>query len=359
MKKKSKFLYLFVSLITFLVLIVVMNVKQVSASGAGFTISANIPDNQYNKDASYFDLLMKPGQKQTLNVTIENLEKNEKTLRVSANTAYTADGANVSFNNHDKSNNVTPPYYFNDILSAPETVTLAPNETKQVYLQLSMPSNVYSGILDGAIYVENTKSDAGTETNQRGFKVHNKYAMAIGVVLREHGDVHATPNLKLRQVRVSRHNYLEKPAVVTRLENEQPASIGQLSINAKVSKQNSDKVILKEKRSGLSVAPNSSFEYGIPMGNKWINAGKYHLHMVATNGIETWKLDRDFEVSFSQAMKLNRNNKQLWWIWLIVLLVILFIIILITIYYLGYRRRKKVDEKKLKEAEKNSSNISD
>lgn len=359
MKKSSKLISLFISFITFFILNLAINANQVSASGAGFTISANIPNNQYDKNVSYFDLLMKPGQKETLNVTIENLENNEKTLKVSANTAYTADGANTAFNTHEKSNRVTPPYYFNDIFSEPQLVQLKPNETKQVYLQVTMPVNMYNGILDGAIRVENTKSDAGVQTNEKGFKIHNRYAMELGVILREHGNVHVTPNLKLRQVRVSQHNYLQVPAVITKLENEKPASIGRLSFTSRVSKKGSNNAILKEKSSNLSVAPNSTFEYGIPMGNHWINPGKYHLHMKATNGVQTWIFDRDFEVSFEQAMKLNRDNKKLWWIWLIILLIILFIIILITTYYLGYRRRKKEDEKKQREAEQNSSKISD
>lgn len=55
----------------------------------------------------------------------------------------------------------------------------------------------------------------------------------------------------------------------------------------------------------------------------------------------------DFQISANQAFKLNRTNKNVWWIWLIILLIILFIILLLLTYYLGYRRRKKQDAAKI------------
>ena len=73
---------------------------------------------------------------------------------------------------------------------------------------------------------------------------------------------------------------------------------------------------------------------------------------MAKSDQKTWVFDQDFEITVGQAMKLNRKNKNLWWIWLIILLIIIFIILLITTYYLGYRRRKKQDEKQIKELKK-------
>lgn len=74
------------SLIGLFLLPLIMDMQTVQAAGAGFTVSANIPDNQYNEALSSFDLVMKPNQTETLSVVIENLEDNTKTISAAANT---------------------------------------------------------------------------------------------------------------------------------------------------------------------------------------------------------------------------------------------------------------------------------
>ncbi|MFL2064213.1 DUF916 and DUF3324 domain-containing protein [Latilactobacillus sakei] len=339
-------------LIGLLLLLVSNNPQAVQAMGAGFTISANVPDNQYNNAVSSFDLVMKPNQTETLAVTLENLENNTKIIKASANTAYTTEAGSEAFDKHRPGRLSQAEYQFSDIFDAPQTITLKPKETKTVNFKVTMPANFYSGVLKGALYFKDTKAGATQETDQKGFSITNYYAMALGVVLREHPKVHIPADLKLRRIRVSETNYLHEPAILAKLENVKPGTPGAMTINAKVSKHKGSKTLFGYQREGITMATNSSFEYGIPLGDSWINPGKYHLHLVAKSSQKTWVFDRDFEISVNQAMQMNRKNKNLWWIWLIVLLIIIFIILLITTYYLGYRRRKKQDEKQIKELEK-------
>lgn len=344
---------LLISLLTIvLALVVELKPQSVYAEGAGFTVSANIPDNQYDDSLSSFDLVMKPSQTQTLSVTVENLENDTKTLKASANTAYTTVAGTEAFDKHHPGKLSQAEYQFSDIFEAPQTIKLKPHETKNVYFKVTMPTKPYDGLLKGAFYFKDTEADSTQQTNKKGFSVSNYYALAVSVVLREHPKVHIPADLKLRRIRVSETNYLNEPAVLAKLENTKPGTPGLMKIDAKVSRRKGSKTIFASSKDGHSMATNSSFESGIPLGKGWINPGKYHLHLVAKSKLKTWVFDRDFEISVNQAMKMNRKNKNLWWIWLIIILIIIFIILLITTYYLGYRRRKKVDEKKFKEHEK-------
>ncbi|WGI19104.1 DUF916 and DUF3324 domain-containing protein [Latilactobacillus sakei] len=350
MKKRHTLL---LSLMGFvLLLLMIVNTQIAYGAGAGFTVSANIPDNQYDNALTSFDLVMKPNQTETLAVTLENLEDNTKTIDASANTGYTTVSGSEAFDKYHPGSLSQAEYQFSQIFDQPQVITLKPRETKTVNFKVTMPAKLYNGVLKGALYFKDTKAGSHQKTDQQGFSVDNYYAMALGVILREHPNSHVLPELKLRRIRISGTNYLNEPAILAKLQNIAPATPGAMTISATVSKHKGSKVLFGNKREGITMATNSSFEYGIPLGNNWISPGKYHLHLVAKSDQKTWVFDQDFEITVGQAMKLNRKNKDLWWIWLIILLIIIFIILLITTYYLGYRRRKKQDEKQMKELEK-------
>ncbi|GKQ42203.1 cell surface protein [Companilactobacillus sp. RD055328] len=328
-------------LATFSVVLIMLTVKpeKALASEPGFTVSAQIPDNQYDDSVSYFDLLMKPGQSQKLNITIENLLDAEKTFKVSPNSAYTASGVTEAYDKYNIDKYSTAKYKFSDIFSGPQTVTLKPYETKTVSLDVNMPTEKIEGILEGAINVVDINKGESKLTNQEDFGIRNQFSMAIGVILRESSTEHAVPKLKIRQVRASQRNFTRNPAILVSLENNQPAAIGKMTIKAKVSRTANSKALFTTEANNRSVAPNSKFDFAVPMGNQWINPGKYHLHLTATNGIDEWVFDREFDVSFTQAIELNRENRSFWWVWIVVIAVVIFIVILAFVYYLGYRRR--------------------
>ncbi|KRM24134.1 hypothetical protein FC90_GL000608 [Latilactobacillus graminis DSM 20719] len=330
----------------------VTNSQMVHGASAGFTVSANIPDNQYDEEQTSFDLVMKPSQTETLAVTLENLEDTPKTISATANTGYTTIAGAEAFDKHHPGHLSQAEYQFSQIFDQPQMVALKPRETKTVNFKVTMPPKLYDGVLKGALYFKDTKAKSRQETNQQGFSIDNYYAMALGVILREHPDTHVPAELKLRRIRVSKTNYLNVPAVLVKLENTAPATPGAMTIRATVSKHKGDKPLFGNRREGITMATNSSFEYGIPLGDTWINPGKHHLHLVAKSAHKTWSFDRDFEITVSQAMKLNQQNKSLWWIWLIVLLIIIFIILLLVMYYLGYHRRQKQDAQQIKTLEK-------
>ncbi len=56
---------------------------------ADFTVQAVLPENQVNQNVSYFDLLMEPGDKQTLEVVLTNKTDKPVDVQVEAITAST------------------------------------------------------------------------------------------------------------------------------------------------------------------------------------------------------------------------------------------------------------------------------
>lgn len=320
------------------------SVQTVQAAGTGFTVKANLPSNQYNPEASYFDVLMKPGTKQTFIVTIKNLENQSKTIKAEANTGYTTDSGQESMNKHELGALSTAPYQFNQIFGASQKVTLKPNEMKQVTFTAKMPANGYSGILEGAFYFEDLATGQAQSTNQTGFSIKNKFAMAIGVILRESTTEHAQPKLQLQKIKLSQTDQ-SNPAILAQLMNDRPATVGQLTIDAIVTKKGQpNKVLFRQKQTNRSMAANSHFNYHIPVGNQWLNPGQYQVHLVASNSQYRWTFNQKFTISLKQATEINRHNQHFNWLWWLLLAIIIVGLLLGLTYYLGTRKRSKKED---------------
>ncbi|MDO1604482.1 DUF916 and DUF3324 domain-containing protein [Lactobacillus sp. YT155] len=313
--------------------------QEVQAADAGFTINAKLPDNQYDDSVTYFDLLMKPGQNQKLVLTVENLTGMSKTIKVSPNSAYTANGASEAYDKYNQNKNGHQIYSFKNIVSQPQTVKLKAHETKDISFEVRMPTTKYQGILEGAFYATDVSDKKSNQSNNNGFSIKNRYSMAVGLILREHENQHVQPDFKLRQIRPSASNYTLNSAILTEIENNKNATIGNLSITTTITPAGSSKVLLEKSENNRSVAPNSSFLYGIGLGNKWLNPGKYHLKMIATNGVQRWVINKDFTIDFMTAMKLNQHNNSLRWLW--ILLAVIIIVLLVLILIIWKKRRKK------------------
>lgn len=101
------------------------------------------------------------------------------------------------------------------------------------------------------------------------------------------------------------------------------------------------------KRTELSMAPNSNFNYSVDWENQELKPGKYKLHLVAKNKDDKWEWTKDFTISSDEAKKANDKALGLEkdYTWLYITGGILLLLILITVTYLiGRRTAKKKDD---------------
>ena len=95
--KKNVFLYLIS--IFFLLLVGNSNSKSVyseetkSNDSVGFNVKAVLPENQLNKENSFFDLRVSPNQEQEIELLITNTSSKEEVYDIAINQAYTNEQA--------------------------------------------------------------------------------------------------------------------------------------------------------------------------------------------------------------------------------------------------------------------------
>ncbi len=317
---------------------------KVEAAEMKFAVTAVIPENQVDKNQTYFDLKMEPGQKQTLQVQMKNDTDKEVEVETYANTAITNNNGITDYSVVDPKFDSTLKTPFSKIAKVQKETKIPAKSTVVLNVNIEMPTESYDGVILGGLYFKE-KEDENDKNKSEGVQIKNKYAYAIGVVLRE-TDAEVKPDMKLNEVKPDQVN--ARNVVTANLQNIKPAMLKNLSVDAKVYKETGKDVLHETKKENLRMAPNSNFDYAISWDNKALESGTYRLEMKATDGDQKWEWTKKFTIEGKEAKKLNDTAveaKKDYTLYYIIGGGLLLIVLLVLVFWLGRRTKKKEDEK--------------
>ncbi|MFC6181038.1 DUF916 and DUF3324 domain-containing protein [Lactiplantibacillus daowaiensis] len=320
-----------------------------ATNGAGFAVQLVKNSRQSTATSSYFDLQVKPNQTGTVQMRVVNLTQKTVRLQLNANTGYTTSNGVEAYDKATLGELSTAKYQLKTIFKVPHKITLAPAASKLITIPYTMPADSFNGILEGAFYFLNLDKGPAQTTNQKGFQIHNRYALALGVVLREHKTPKVKPDLALTGMTTGSDQQSKfSPAIGVKLANTQAQLLTHLKIDGRVYDA-TGQLQFKTVRKDLGMAPNSNFTYLINTKNQRLAAGKYRVRVVATAHQQRWVFTRYFTVTKSQANKVNQQVPRDWhWLWwFLIIVVILLIILLIWLAY-RYGQRKGQQQSKQK-----------
>lgn len=328
---------------TLILLVSLLSLPTVSkADTMAYSVKADIPENQIDKAKTYFDLKMIPGQKQEISLTVHNSGDKEISVFITPNNATTNQNGVIDYSEGKAKKDSSLKIPLTSIISGKQEVKLNAGETKQAVFNLQMPENEYDGDVIGGFYIQKKTDDAEAKKDE-SVQIKNQYSYVIGIRLNEN-DVAVTPKLKLNQIKPALQNY--RTAVTANLQNTEATIINDLDINANVTKQNSATILHETNKKGLSMAPNSNFDYPINWDNEPLNPGKYTAHIKAKSGEEEWSFDKKFEIKAEASKKLNKEavevvKPQPNWLLIIVVSVGAVILIGSLLIFLIIRNEKK------------------
>ena len=304
----------------------------------GYSVQASIPENQLDTKHSYFDLMMKPNQEQTLETTIFNNENEEINVRVSVyNAATNSNGLVVYEEQEEIDTSLKTP--LTEILTVKEDiVTIPAGESKIVTAELVMPEEEYDGIILGGLHFEKMMDE---EETTEGVSIQNKYAYVIGVQLSEN-DHEVFPDLQLKSVEPKLVNH--RTAVVANIQNSKPMLMNDMTMHAKVYEKGKNETLKEKQQENIHMAPNSNMNVTIDWENEALKPGDYLLKVHATHDSETWEWEEEFTIEKSEATTLNKDAVELEdngisYLWFAVGIAILIMIILGLLFYI--KRLKK------------------
>lgn len=309
-----------------------------------FSVSAIIPENQIDKNLSYFDLKMEPEMTQTIQVMITNNSNEEITSNIAVNAASTGTNGIIAYSEHgiqDKSMK----YSIEDIakVDTPEVVIPA-NKSTVVDIQLTMPKESYDGVILGGIYITAESNVEGEESSSDGFEIENKIAYALGLKLTEN-DKQVEPNMNLKTIEPSLEAM--RTAMNIKLQNSEPIIMKNVMIDAQIYKKGESEVLHSAKTTTAEISPNSSFDFVVDWENNKIEPGQYRLKMRVEYKDDYWEWDEDFEVKDDASSAVNDdaiNIENEFPIWIIVVAGTGVLSILLYLAFIFGKKSKKDKE---------------
>jgi hypothetical protein len=314
-----------------------------------FSVEPVLPENQITDKHTYFDLLMKPEQKQTLTIHMRNDTDKEVVVEPKINPATTNINGVVEYGSSNTSLDKTAPYNVTQLVEPSEKEVKIPAKGEyKLELNVHMPKDPFQGVLAGGITLQEKEQTQKKQTKkqEQGLAIENKYAYVVAIVLRESKDAVAQ-QLLLEDVAPGQVN--ARNVIKATLKNPKAAYINQLAVKAKITKKGQTESLYTSEKKEMQMAPNSTFTYPIALEGQKLEAGKYTLAMKAISSQKEWTFTKDFEIQANVAKQLNEKdvtipkNNHLWlYIGLTVLLIVIVFLVSIFIYR-KQKRNKKIE----------------
>ncbi|WHA09124.1 DUF916 and DUF3324 domain-containing protein [Enterococcus montenegrensis] len=307
-------------------------------NNVGFDIQAVIPANQVDKTQSYFDLRVKPGTTQKIQIVVNNTSESEGQYEVSVNQAYTNKNGFIDYALKDVSLDKSVPFKLKDIVDYPTKIQVAPRKAEIVTLTLSIPVKKFNGQVLGGIQV--TKLGANKKET-----IKNQYSYVIGLNLTESDSI-VKRNLELVSVKPAVS--FEKTSIVAKLKNPVAEAMGHLKYEGTVVSKDDNKTIKKiDYNTDMSLAPNSIYDFAIDWDGKPLEAGVYTLHLTVSDALKNvWNFDEDFTITRQEASEINKvtidqvNNTKLP-LWVYAVIGVLAALLLFLILIMVFKRKNK------------------
>lgn len=313
-------------------------------------MSVIAPKNQINKKITYFDLLVKPNEKQKLEVNVSNTGKKEKTIRVTPTNAITNDNGLVDYSKQKKNykydNSLEIP--FTTLVSPSQTFKVKPGKTEKLTFDLQTPEKEFYGIILGG-FVADLVDEETESKKEDNISFVNKFQLVKAIIIRS-SEKEITPDLKINDVKPALVAY--RTAVTANIQNKTPILLGKVKIDAKITKKDDTNILKSVKRDDVEFAPNSNFNFPIMWDNQPLDTGNYTLDMLITVKDKEFKFNEDFRISKEESYNINdkavdlKEESNNTWIWIGVS--ITFILIILILLFILYKEKNKKRKKKKK-----------
>lgn len=312
------------------------------ASELNFSVNAVIPDNQIDKEKSYFDLKVTPGEKQNLIVKLRNTTDKEIVINPHIQSAKTNKNGVIDYTPNKIKKDDTLKIAMEDVAKVPEEVTVPPQSEKDLTIEVTVPKDKFDGVILGGIYLKEDTSKNKEEDKENDVAIKNEYSYVVALQMRQN-DNKVKPMLHMNEVNPETQN--ARNVIVANIQNSEPMIISKLKIDATVNKKGSKDNLAILKKENLQVAPNSNFNIAVPLEGEKLEAGTYILNMKAESAGKEWQFKKEFSISADKATTMNEKDvtleKETPTMLYIFLGVAFLIVIAVVIYFIIRRNKRK------------------
>ncbi len=305
-----------------------------SSDALGFTYENELPKNQIGKH-TYFELMVKPGDKQTLVTNVTNNTDEDMTVMISINDATTSRMGEIDYSSSKEKLVGEKTLSLKEMIEAPTQVKLKPKETKKIELKLKVPEQEFDGLVLGSVQLKQANQEEKKQEKER-VSLDNEYSYIYSISLKENDN-------KVKTDVQSAGARYDDMAYIT-IENKQQKIVSNMNIENIVMTKESDKVLDDFRVENYRMAPNSRLELPVE-GTEELAPGSYRTLTKVTVNEEQWQFESEFEVTKNNQKKIDSNfdetTKEKTVNWLVIMLILLsFIGVTALIFYVLNKKKK-------------------
>ncbi|WP_125589559.1 WxL protein peptidoglycan domain-containing protein [Companilactobacillus jidongensis] len=315
---KKRMIYL-LSVVSFCVLFLFMTPKTIYADINGVTVTPLIGDSNIT---DRFQIVSKKGGERKLKISISNFGIRKLKLKVVPTNATTSSDGKIAYTENIKTGDYGLQYAFADMTKS-QTITLRPNQTKDLTFKVKIPDKKLKGLIMGGFNIYDINRVAqGRSSVPVWITEDNK---AVGGILSLHSLSLAVEN--------------DQPHVYVNLQNNQPGMMKKVIVHATVKRESwLDRFDLGPKKMTADltypkVAPNSKIPIDFNQNQTPIAPGKYKVEGVARSGKAVWNFKKTYTITEKQANDINSRCKNLVYdktiTYILIVLVLVSLIVLI------------------------------
>lgn len=293
--------------------------RKVSASQLNFSVEPVLPENQLDKAKTYFDIKLANSNDQTLEIKVTNHATVAITVETSLNRATTNINGIVEYDQGvgEKDSSLKVDIEELVVIDQPKLL-LKPSETRILTLKIKVPTKKFTGVLAGGLLFKEYNNEEQSEPVEGGLAIKNEYAYLVALLL--HGQLkqeEMPAELQLTKAGPSQVNV--RNVIFGNLQNPQPKYLNKLIVSGKVTRKDKSEVLYERKNENIQMAPNSNFDFTVPLSGDKLQPGEYTIFIEAQAEKEKWELKKDFTITAEKAKKLNEEDVTIpvtnyfWW----------------------------------------------
>ena len=275
------------------------------AAIGGFSVSANLPENQAEGVVGFFDLWVDPGDTQEVTINIRNGRDEPISVEMSINPASTSPSGSLHYTVHEPLFDDSMQYRLNDLASFPGgevtmDLEIPVGATAVVPVNIQIPDGGFDGMVLGGVHVLLGLTD---EERERGGMLVNRFAQVMPIRLRINGTEHFEPDFALGFVRA------EVVAGVSNFRANIHHTSPRISRNALgsmwVYQAGGDTPIMSHVDTRINFAPNTVFEFTLrDRARHGIPAGDYRARIQIEYEGQFWNFEEYFTVTPAEARRM-------------------------------------------------------
>ncbi|MGX7030056.1 DUF916 domain-containing protein [Vagococcus zengguangii] len=303
------------------------------ATDTDFSVRILPAAHQLEEYHKYFNLLLAPGETDALPIAISNESQQAKVFTITICDASTNSHGIVDYSKDiptfydDKRVKVT------DLFDKTKMqVTVPAWSEHQLEIPIKMVSQNFDGVILGGVTI--------SEKKESEEMVANLYAYTFAIQIRQNSH-EVIPKIHYQKIEVERFG--SDYAIAMTLNNPTQTLVAHLKGEFKLSDIQSKKVIYKETRDNLSIAPNNRFKLPIYLDEN-LKKGHYRYEIILKNTEDEWRFVDDILITSKEENQLHEleerkkiNDKLVFYI----LLTVVFILFLIIMKELRGRSKMK------------------